>query len=121
VPYLDIVYKMVRCGNRDIRKLSPGKKTLAGPKQVYRNVDGKGNYTEDVVAARSERIGTARPLLEEVMVGGKTLHADDSLETIRSRFGDNFSHLPDAYKTISEKVRYPVHVSRQLTDSRGRG
>jgi nicotinate phosphoribosyltransferase len=28
-PYLDMVYKLVRFGGRDVRKLSPGKKTLA--------------------------------------------------------------------------------------------
>jgi len=113
-PYLDIVYKMVRCGNRDIRKLSPGKKTLAGPKQVYRKFDEKGRYKEDTVASRAERMENARPLLDEVMTGGKPTHSFDSIETIRNRFEGNFSQLPDAYKAISEKVRYPVHVTRYL-------
>ncbi|MFZ1955973.1 MAG: nicotinate phosphoribosyltransferase, partial [Desulfobacterales bacterium] len=41
-PFTDIVYKMVHCDRRDVRKLSPGKATLAGEKQVFRDCDENG-------------------------------------------------------------------------------
>jgi len=113
-PYLDIVYKMVRCGERQIRKLSPGKRTLPGAKQVYRKFDSRSRFKEDVVASRLEKVKGARPLLKEVMADGKPLGAFDSLETIRDRFKQYFSQLPDPYKSISEKARYPVHFSSDL-------
>jgi len=55
-PYVDIVYKMVRFNERDIRKLSPGKSTLAGEKQVFRRSDQEGRYTEDIIGLRNESI-----------------------------------------------------------------
>jgi len=57
-PYLDAVYKMVRFKNRDVRKLSPGKITLAGEKQVFRKSDPNGRYLEDIIGLRGDIINT---------------------------------------------------------------
>jgi nicotinate phosphoribosyltransferase len=53
-PYLNVVYKMVRFDNRDVRKLSPGKVTLAGAKQVFRKLGADGRFQDDVIGLRDD-------------------------------------------------------------------
>ena len=55
-PFLDSAYKLVTYAGRPVMKLSPGKATAPGAKQVYRGPDG------DVVALRDEPRGRARNL-----------------------------------------------------------
>jgi nicotinate phosphoribosyltransferase len=113
-PYLDIVYKLVRLGNRDIRKLSPGKVTLAGPKQVFRHLDGQGRYREDVIGCREETMSGAQPLLAPFMRGGRRLHPAHTLAEIRRQFETQDSHLPARYKTFHRYEAYPVTISSRL-------
>ncbi|MCJ7774128.1 MAG: nicotinate phosphoribosyltransferase, partial [Desulfobacterales bacterium] len=78
-PYLDIVYKLVRFNNRNVKKLSPGKITLAGEKQVFRKIDSNGMYKEDIIGLRHETIEGGTPLLEKVMAYGKCVRPHPSL------------------------------------------
>jgi nicotinate phosphoribosyltransferase len=113
-PYLDIVYKLVRLGNRDIRKLSPGKVTLAGPKQVFRRLDGEGRYQEDLIGCREEAIPGTKPLLTPVMGRGHRLHPATALEEIRRKFETQAACLQERYKSIHRYEAYPVIVSPRL-------
>ena len=54
-PYLDMVYKMVRIGDRDVRKQSEGKTTLAGKKQVFRQTADDGSFVGDIIGTRATR------------------------------------------------------------------
>lgn len=113
-PYLDIVYKMVRLGDRNVRKLSPGKVTLAGSKQVFRKVDDAGRFLEDAIGTHDERIETASPLLEPVMENGRTVRELPALADSRSRFEKDFACLDDRYKSIDKPHEYPVAISPRL-------
>ena len=113
-PYLDIVYKMTRYKDRDVKKLSPGKITLAGEKQVFRKSDQNGRYLEDIIGLRGETIPGGEPLLEKVMEDGKLLRPDPSLQDIRDRFKTNFCLLDEKYKSIHDTVIYPVRLSQRL-------
>ncbi len=113
-PYLDIVYKLARLGNRDIRKLSPGKVTLAGQKQVFRYRDDQGRYQKDVIGCREETIPGARPLLTPVMRGGRRIHPAKTLKEIRQQFETQAACLPERYKTIHRHEAYPVKISPRL-------
>ncbi len=115
-PYLDIVYKVVRFKDRDTRKLSPGKITLAGKKQVFRKTDKQGTYLEDILGIRDEKIGGGKPLLEKVMEDGKCAGTHPSLPEIRNEFKNNFSFLDDKYKSLGDTETYPVKLSRRLLD-----
>lgn len=116
-PYLDIVYKLARLGDRDVRKLSPGKVTLAGKKQVFRRTDAISRYREDIIGLRDESIADHTPLLERVMANGQTTRPHPPLPTIRERFADSFSRLPEQYKTIDRDITpYPVSLSRRLRE-----
>ena len=115
-PYVDIVYKMVRFNERDVRKLSPGKSTLAGKKQVFRRSDQEGRYTEDIIGLRDESIEGSRPLLELVMTDGKILRPPPSLQAIQAKFKKSFTLLDDRYKSIEDHNAYPVKLSRRLEE-----
>ncbi len=115
-PYVDIVYKMVRFNARDVRKLSPGKSTLAGKKQVFRRSDQEGRYTEDIIGLRDESIEGGRPLLEKVMADGKILRPPPSLQATQAKFKESFTLLNDRYKSIKDHNAYPVKLSRRLEE-----
>lgn len=115
-PYLDIVYKIVRFKDRDTRKLSPGKTTLAGKKQVFRKTDKKGLYLEDILGLRDEKIDDMQPLLEKVMEDGKPVGRYPSLEIVKERFKRNISLLDEKYKSIQDTKTYPVSLSPRLLD-----
>jgi nicotinate phosphoribosyltransferase len=115
-PYLDMVYKMVRLGQRDVRKVSEGKVTLAGEKQVFRRSDADGHFAGDVIGLRGESVAGARPLLSPVMQAGRPAGPMPTLEDIRHRFGENFSRLDDGHKRLSDADPYPVELSEGLVE-----
>ena len=53
-PTLDLVYKLVEYGGRDVLKLSEGKETWVGRKALYRMRDGEGRMAGDVLALAEE-------------------------------------------------------------------
>jgi nicotinate phosphoribosyltransferase len=114
LPFLDMVYKLVRYDDRDVRKLSPGKQTLAGEKQIFRRMDDKGRYQEDVIGTRNETDGRGQPLLETVMQAGRITRPLPSLEDIRQSFRSDFEKLPERYKRLSQPAAYPVRLSSAL-------
>jgi len=113
-PFLDIVFKVVRFKDRDTRKLSPGKITLAGKKQVFRKTDKQGMYLEDILGIRDEKIDDMQPLLEKVMEDGKCIATNPSIQEIRNEFENNFSFLDEKYKSLQDTKIYPVNLSRRL-------
>ncbi len=115
-PYLDVVYKMVRFGEQVVRKKSPGKSTLAGEKQVFRQYDGKGLIREDVIGTRDEKISDAVPLMIKVMDKGRPVESYPSLESLRKEFEKNISVLPEKYKALSRCEPFPVRISSKLNE-----
>ncbi len=113
-PYLDIVYKVVRFKDRNTRKLSPGKITLAGEKQIYRKTDKKGVYIDDVIGIRDEKIAGRQPLLKKIMEHGKCVGPYPSLQEIRNKFENDFSYLDEKYKSLVDTETYPVKLSPRL-------
>ncbi len=114
VPFLDIVYKLVRFKDRDVKKLSPGKMNLAGEKQIFRKIDPKGRFLKDVIGLRDDVVVGGQPLLKEVMKNGKTIVPNPDLDAIRDRFNLNFSALDDKYKSFEAPSRFPVELSKRL-------
>ena len=113
-PFVDVVYKMVRFKGRDVRKLSPGKVTLAGEKQVFRKSDQNGRYLEDIIGRRDEIITGGKPLLEKVMENGKLLRPHPQLQILQETFKENFAALDERYKSIKDHKAYPVKLSTRL-------
>jgi nicotinate phosphoribosyltransferase len=105
-PYIDSVYKLVDVGGRPVLKLSAGKATAPGAKQVWRGADG------DVLTLRDGSPPTedAEPMLEPVMRSGVRVGPTPSLDEMRSRFQTDVAALPAEARRLSEPV--PVEVRR---------
>ncbi|MFG2054377.1 nicotinate phosphoribosyltransferase [Micromonospora sp. NPDC048930] len=116
-PSLDSAYKLVAYGERPVLKLSPGKATLPGPKQVFRDPTGASG---DVVGLRDEPPPAAgrEPLLVPVMRGGRRLEAADpagEVRAARDRFAADLAWLPDAARRLADPVPLTATVSPALT------
>jgi nicotinate phosphoribosyltransferase len=117
-PYVDVIYKLCETMNAKnefmpIMKLSEGKATLPGRKQVYRFKDKKGNFEKDVIALADERV-KGEPLLGKVMENGEIIHSLPSLDEIRATASENLSRLPEKYKKLTNAPPYPVDLSQGL-------
>jgi nicotinate phosphoribosyltransferase len=117
-PYLDSVYKLVAYGDRAVVKLSPGKRTLPGAKQVFR-----GPGMRDVLGLRGEPPppGT-HALLEPAMRAGKRLTADSDLEEGRQRFEADLGELPPGALALRDPEAPEAELSealRRLVDATG--
>ena len=55
-PWTDMAYKLVKYGCRPVLKLSTGKVSIPGEKQVFRLRDAAGGLAEDVIALRDEAL-----------------------------------------------------------------
>jgi nicotinate phosphoribosyltransferase len=117
-PYVDIIYKLCEKVNgkgkfQPIMKLSEGKATLPGRKQVFRLRDAEGSFVKDVIALEDEKVDGA-PLLVKVVEKGKVVYDFPTLEEIRERALENLSRLPEKYKRLRNAAKYPVELSPKL-------
>jgi nicotinate phosphoribosyltransferase len=114
-PYLDIAYKLVRYAGRDVMKLSPGKMTWPGPKQVYRRHRADGRFAGDVLALADEPAPEGgEPLLRRVMAGGLRLPPAPSLAAARQHCAAQLAALPPGVLRLSDAEPYPVESSARL-------
>jgi len=97
-------------------KLSEGKKTLPGRKQVYRFSDSNGNYVRDVIALESETV-EGEPLLVPVIQDGELVYNQPKLPDIQKRAKELLARLPLQYKKIREPAQYPVELSRGISET----
>lgn len=116
-PYVDVVYKLSGKVEQEAfvpaMKLSQGKITLPGRKQVFRQTDRRGRCKRDVIGLQDEPIEGA-PLLRKVMERGKVIVDLPTLLEIRNTTLRNMAYLPNQYKKLRNAPRYPVHLSPQL-------
>jgi nicotinate phosphoribosyltransferase len=119
-PWTDCAYKLVEYSGRPVLKLSTGKQTLPGPKQVFRSRDSAGSYDRDVIATAGEHMDGTAPLLSEVMREGKRAHPSPTLEELRLRFRGEFACLPERHKALRKPELYDVRVSEELEQLRQR-
>jgi nicotinate phosphoribosyltransferase len=113
-PYLDCAYKMVEYAGRPVLKLSSGKISLAGIKQVFRVSDDRGLLQRDLIGLHDEVVSDAEPLLQVVMKDGKRLFPSEPLDHIRQRFLQEFARLPESYKALQGAEIYPVEITPPL-------
>jgi nicotinate phosphoribosyltransferase len=114
-PVLDIAYKLVEYEEKGRLKLSTGKMSLVGAKQVWRRFNADGTFAEDVIAARDEAAPGPEwtPLLEPVMHDG-LMQNTTSLNQARERFREQLDRLPPDLRQIEETGYYSVRLSAEL-------
>ena len=113
-PFVEGVYKLVEDAEGYRVKLSTGKATLPGRKQVWRTADTKGIPQHDTIAL-AEETGPpgAGPLLVEVMRDGRTVRPDD-LDEMRARCRDRLALLPSPLPVLRGSGTFPVRLSPAL-------
>ena len=112
-PWTDISYKLVEYHDRPVLKLSTGKASWPGKKQVFRVRDGKGQAQRDLVGLRDEKL-PGESLLKEVMRDGRPSESYPSLVEIRRVFEADFAALDDSVKAIRQPTNYTVEFSPSL-------
>lgn len=113
-PALDIAYKLTYYAGVGRTKFSPGKRILPGRKQIFRVEEG-GRAVRDILA-RHDETHPGRPLLRQVMAGGRRLPAgEDDLAAARARARAEIALLPDRVQKLdAASPPYPVEVSAAL-------
>jgi len=117
-PYVDIIYKLSEKMDKTGKfvptmKLSQGKITFPGRKQVFRVKDVEGNFVKDVIALHDEKV-EGEPTLMKVMDKGNLVYDSPSLEKIRKNALENLSRLPEKYRRLKNAPLYPVVLSPRL-------
>ena len=115
-PFLDVAYKLVELDGRPVLKLSEGKATLPGRKQVWR-VRRDGTAEHDVLGLDGAGVA-GEPLLREVMRDGRATWVE-SLDEIRDRARRERESLPAGVRALDASA-YEVRVDPELERLRTR-
>ena len=125
VPALDCAYKLQEYAGIPRRKLSEGKATWPGRKQVWRSYGANGSCAGDLLGLAAET-HEGKPLLVPVMRGGRRFGPLPALAEIRRLAANELERLPAPLKRL-DSMPYPVTVGpllRRLAeecDRRSRG
>lgn len=118
-PALGGVYKLVeteRAGRAEpVLKLSRGKSTLPGRKQVWRIAGADANATHDVIGCLDEAPPAgSTPLLDPVMRKGNRLQPAFPIAALRERCSRAVDRLPPETLRLRGGIPYRVEVSATL-------
>jgi nicotinate phosphoribosyltransferase len=117
-PYLDMAYKLVEVDGRPTLKLSTGKATWPGAKQVWRPFGGPSAGADALGLAVEAGPPGARPLLETVMSAGRR-RAPADLDEARRRCAEEQERLPRAARALDATSR-PLAPTLALRAARDR-
>ena len=121
-PSLDLVYKLVRYGDRDVLKLSEGKETWVGAKALHRSYGADGVMVGDVLGLEEERPppGAGASLLQPVLRDGELLRAHPGLIDVRRHCAAQLDTLPDRLRRLRDHEAYAVRASPALVAAQER-
>jgi nicotinate phosphoribosyltransferase len=114
-PSLDSAYKLVEYAGRPVMKLSSGKVTAPGAKQVFRGRSEIG----DLLALRTESAPPDHePLLVPVMRTGRRI-VESTVVDAKARFDRDLAWLPRQSRRLSDPRPVYVRRSYRLTELAG--
>lgn len=112
-PALDCAYKLQEYAGQARRKLSEGKATWPGRKQVWRRFDDTGRMAGDIVSTDSDT-HEGKALLQPVMRNGRRVAQVPSLTDIRRHAAQQLAALPDGLRSLTKAQPYTVEISASL-------
>lgn len=112
-PVLDCAYKLQEYAGRPTRKLSSGKATLPGRKQIERHRDGLGMLRRDEVVLESDPVRGER-LLVPVMRNGRRIGVLPTLSDARERARSELAALPACLRSVDRAGQYDVAISPSI-------
>jgi nicotinate phosphoribosyltransferase len=113
VPAFDCAYKLQEYAGKPKRKLSEGKATWPGRKQVWRAYDTDGRMAGDILSVESDT-QSGETLIKPVMRDGKRLAPPETLAAIRERAARDLARLPEPLRKLEAGASYPVTVAPAL-------
>ena len=117
-PSLDVIYKISEVTDENgnflpTMKLSKGKVTYPGRKQVFRIQDRKARFIKDILGLEKEKI-SGKPLLIKVVQKGRIIYRLPPLDKLRISVKNNLSQFPEAMRDVRSRYEYPVIISPRL-------
>lgn len=106
------VYKLVEDNDGGKIKLSEGKRSYPGNKQVYRILDKDGNYLNDRLVLEGESV-EGMPLLELVVKNGQRVQPRRTLPETREYTLSCMKKMPEETKRVIAEP-YKVEISSDL-------
>jgi len=114
-PTISGVYKLIEYNNEPRIKISEGKVTYPGIKQVYRSYNKDDKLEEDLLSLDDEPIPVnSEPLLIPIIKKGKLVTILPKLDEIRDFYLENIRNLPETYKNLEQKEKFKLRVSEKL-------
>jgi nicotinate phosphoribosyltransferase len=110
---LDCAYKLQEYAGVARRKLSAGKETWPGRKQVWRRYGPDGRMAGDIISVEDDA-QPGEPLLRPVMRAGKRMNPQPPLAEIRAHAIRNYARLPEPLKRLRPGASYPVAIAEAL-------
>lgn len=111
------VYKLVQIEDRPVIKLSSGKVTYPGLKQVYRVMDDQGNYDYDLLTLDGENTANdldGFPLLEKLISKGHKISKKRNIIDIQKYVEACVSRIPNSSLNTESPVPYGIKPSSAL-------
>jgi len=100
-PGLDCAYKLQEYAGRPRRKLSEGKKTWPGRKQVWRHFAADGTIAHDTVGLANEA-PHGEPLLHPVLYAGRRMNVGPTLTQARAHAAASLASLPNPLRRLED-------------------
>ena len=113
VPALDCAYKLQSYVGRPKRKLSEGKATWPGAKQVWRTYDADGRMRGDILSLETDR-QPGEPLIVPVMRAGKLIASLPALAQIREHAALDLKRLAGPLARLESGFEYTVQMADAL-------
>jgi nicotinate phosphoribosyltransferase len=108
------IYKLVEIDDIPVMKLSSGKLTYPGRKQIFRTFEGS--------QVKADRLGLVtesapgQPLLQLVVKQGQRVPQPESLAEIRERTAASVASLPAETRNLDNPVPLPMEISTSLRE-----
>lgn len=116
-PALSVVYKLIEYNKKSKIKVSEGKITHPGIKQIYRIYNENGLFKEDIMMLKNELpVPNSEALLIPIMKQGKLIYDMPSLDAIQRYYLNNIENLPDDYKMLEENHIFKLKISKKLEE-----
>lgn len=117
-PCLELAYKLTEYVGKPRLKHSPGKHSLPGRKQVYRERHSNGEFKGDHLTLRDES-APGNPLLTPIVDDGVFIpEALGSPDQVRDASRDAVARLPAALRGLDSAPAYPLAISERIHERR---
>jgi nicotinate phosphoribosyltransferase len=113
-PAFDCAYKLQEYAGKPKRKLSEGKVTWPGRKQVWRSYDVDGRMRGDILSLASDA-QAGELLIVPVMRAGRRIAPSPTLAQIREHAAADLARLPERLARLEVGADYPVTIAAALS------